>query len=172
MFLAITFGRHSRLSDFQICHSASIRSALINSCAGLELDTDIYVGFYWGVFICWNGFCNALGPWRWSYLRGSDWDFPGPTFTDGNGLSVSFYNLQEEVYWSDTEYSPDYDLAWKFQFINGFQYMDYKDNTGYTWAVRDGDSSPIPEPTTMLLLGTGLLGLAGARRKMKSQSVP
>jgi len=39
-----------------------------------------------------------------------------------------------------------------------------------SWALN-GETSPIPEPTTMLLFGTGLVGVAGAaRRKKKKQA--
>jgi len=37
------------------------------------------------------------------------------------------------------------------------------------WGVDNLSYTPIPEPATMLLLGSGLIGLAGARRRFKNK---
>jgi hypothetical protein len=76
-----------------------------------------------------------------------------------------FQNLQPNVYWSGTEYAANPFTAWHFDFIFGYQYNEGKGLNYYAIAVRPGDVSAVPEPGTMLLLGTGLAGLIVFRKR-------
>jgi hypothetical protein len=98
----------------------------------------------------------------------TDGTYPQP----GWGLTNTgdFQNLQFDGYWSGTEYAanPSIGYAWFFNFDDyGDQDARYKyDDDVSALAVRPGNvSAPIPEPATMLLLGSGVASLGLYRRK-------
>jgi len=78
-----------------------------------------------------------------------------------------FDNLESYVYWSAVGYAPGSNIAWAFNPFNGFQDLFDKDFEFYAWAVRSGDvtASAVPEPSVVLLMASGLLGMVSLRKK-------
>jgi len=90
---------------------------------------------------------------------------PTPITGDVSVGTVDLLNILELAYWSSTKRESQTG-AWAFNFFRVEQVGANKDgNYTYAWAVRDGDIAPIPEPSTLLLLASGLAGLAAWRRR-------
>lgn len=73
--------------------------------------------------------------------------------------------LKGSYYWSGTEYSPDPDLAWSFNFLRGRQDEGDKGDSVYALAVLPGNAAAVvPVPCGLLLLVSGAGCLAWLRR--------
>lgn len=99
--------------------------------------------------------------------KGTDGIEPQPGWDVKNTGVFDNLDMSQAIYWSSTQH--DLDNAWTFVMDNGAQVTNPKVLPLHAIAVHDGDvAASIPEPTTFLLLGTGLIGLAGFRKKFRS----
>lgn len=120
------------------------------------------------------------------YLAKFDWtdDAQDPS---GFSIDVTTYKDGSESL-AGTWTAPDSYMGYTVDYVtikagNGFNIFDTADNEWYTpfrkglshisfWGSQStgGGNDPVPEPTTVLLLGFGLVGLATVgRRRMKKQ---
>ena len=80
----------------------------------------------------------------------------------------NFNNLTAFWYWSGSEYAHSSDFAWGFNMFGGWQSTSNKSNNYlYGLAVRTGQVSIVPEPSTIILLSLGLIFIMGINRKIQ-----
>lgn len=86
------------------------------------------------------------------YTAGITSSTPGP-----------FTNLQAFYYWSGTEFAPNPDYAWNFNFTNGYQINYDKSIAFYALAVRPGErtvpATPVHASGTAGMIALTLAGL-------------
>ena len=111
---------------------------------------------------------TTLGNLGWFPIDYPKSPFPQP----GWGLENTgpFKNLMAEFYWSGTQPCSTSDSQATWEFAAGFGYQFVTDecySNASAIAVLPGDVAIVPVPAAVWLLGGGLIGLVGLRRRYK-----
>ena len=156
-------------------------NAYFYSVSAADTDTISVFDASTGTFLTPQGVFNNQAP----STPGSMVTFSSPTLHNGDTLVFDLYNTSfpGDIFSSNPSTSPDGDshayitpfsgTIGAFGIINGIYVgmedlpasqsdFDYNDDT---FVFTNANAAPTPEPSTFALLGTGLLGAAGALRR-------